>query len=121
MHDEIHKVLNFSRHFVDGLIDLQDCPHQGYFDKYDCRCVNCEQSLECQWLNQEHNFSLSRHRPAIELMKTLESAIYYVDTRLSMQEHDLAVCHCEACVWLRCAERLFEQGLESHLRCLNVR
>lgn len=73
-------------------------------------------AIECQWLNQEHNFPRENYAATPELMKTLESAIHYLDSRLSAQEHDLAVCHCEGCFWLRCAECLYEQAKESRLR-----
>ncbi len=113
---EVYKVLDYSRHFIGDLIELHDCSHHGYFDKYDSLCVNCEQRFECQWLNQDRNFLPDRNMPASEVMKTLEFAIHYVDAWLSAQEHDLVVCRCEGCSWLRCAECLFEQLRESRLR-----
>jgi len=116
MRKDIHSVLKFPQDFLGKTIDLQNCPHSGYFNTSDHRCIECEHSLECEWLKQDVSSLKFKTKPLPILIHHLESAICHIDARLSMQGHDLAVCLCDACKWLRNAENLFQQAAEYNLR-----
>ncbi|MCW9025410.1 MAG: hypothetical protein OQK73_12125 [Gammaproteobacteria bacterium] len=115
MREKIHQALTFSQEFVGHLIDVNNCPHHGYFTESDVSCIECEKSLECEWLNQDIHFT-SPYRPLPELVGKLQGAICHIDSHLSSHGHDLPVCNCEACQWLRHAENLFVQVSHFQLR-----
>lgn len=107
MKEQIHNALKFPQNYIGHFIDIHQCKHQGYFTGHDQRCIECEHSLECEWLNRVAVFSY-RHPSIAELLDKLEAGISHVDSYLSRQGHDLPVCDCEACQWLRQAENLVE-------------
>lgn len=112
MRKDIHNVLRFSQDFLSKVIDLNNCPHGGCYNKRDHRCIECVQSLECEWLRYDVSSLKLTKKPLPFLIQHLELAICHVDSKLAMQGHDLPVCHCEACDWLRKAENLFLQAAE---------
>lgn len=116
MRKDIHSVLKFSQDFLSKTIELENCSHGGFFNEHDCCCIECEHSFECEWLGHDVSSLKLKKKPLPFLIQHLESAICYVDSKLAMQGHDLPVCHCETCHWLRQAENLFLQATEYRLQ-----
>lgn len=110
MREIIISALEFARHLIHSQIDLHDCPHNGFYDKSDIRCLDCEFEAECEWLVSNDEFAALGEHSLSRLTDALEFASSYVDAQVTRLEHDMDRCSCDSCVWLRGGRKLLEQA-----------
>jgi hypothetical protein len=105
---QIVEALDYPRRLMQGSIELDRCTHAGHYAHRDPACRTCEHGLECEWLSG-HDEMVDLERKSLEaLADALEVCFSFVDARVTLDGHDSARCRCEACSWLRDAERLLD-------------
>ena len=108
MKTEVIAMLQFPRQLIRGHIPLDTCEHAGNFSSSDSGCHVCETRLECEWLYYNDESAALTEKPLDAVVDALGSAVLYVDACVTRAGHNARVCHCEACNWLRQAQRLHE-------------
>ena len=107
--------LQFPWWLVRGNLGLEECEHAGNYAVTDLKCLDCDDTVECQWLYHNDESSALTEKPIEELADALEFAVDYVDAYITWAEHDRRACACDACTWLRRAWRI-RDSIGSHLR-----
>jgi hypothetical protein len=110
MKTDIIDMLGFPRQIIRGEIPLETCEHAGNFSPSDHTCLVCETRLECEWLYGNDESAALAEKPLDAVVDALGSAVLYVDACVSRAGHNRLVCHCQACDWLRRAQRLHEDA-----------
>lgn len=100
--------LDYPRRLMQGSIELDQCTHAGHYARRDLACRTCQHGLECEWLSGHDELVDLGHKPLEALADALEVCFSFVDARVTLDGHDSARCRCEACSWLRDAERLLD-------------
>ena len=96
-------LLVFARDEIQGLIDLENCPHGGWFAVEDERCQICSANQECAWLLHNDGVLPWTERSDGDLLRALRFAVQLLDIQARDREHIVQTCACDACVWLRSA------------------
>jgi hypothetical protein len=109
MRERVIEVLAYPRHQLRENIDIDHCPHAGFYSRGTTECMECELEPECQWLCSNDEFSALKHKPKQALVDALEFATEYVDYLVTDWGHNSRLCGCDACTWLRDANQLFDQ------------
>ena len=109
MKREIIKALAYPVSLARGGIDLHDCDHCGHYDETGSDCSQCVQAPECEWLRGHDEFASLEEKSLEELESALQFALGLVAAQITHWGHAPRVCRCEACAWLRQAQRLFER------------
>ena len=116
MKTEIIKMLKFPRKIIRGSVPLETCEHAGNFSSSAPDCRICETRLECEWLYHNDESVALAEKPLDALVEAFGLAVLYVDACVTRAGHNARVCHCEACDWLRRAQRLLETAERVSLR-----
>ena len=111
MKQRIIEALAYPRKLVRNQIDPSECSHNGHFNSTDGDCQDCYHNAECEWLHSNDEFVALQSKSADELEGALEFAIGFVDALVTRRGHQTRTCCCEACVWLRDTEELFNDLL----------
>ncbi len=106
MKSEIIVMLEFPRRMIQGNIPLETCEHAGNFASRDPGCLVCETRLECEWLCTNDESAALGEKPLDAVVDALATAVLYVDACVTRASHDMQICRCEACDWLRRAQQL---------------
>lgn len=115
MRRELIEALTYPRLLVLKIIDEQDCPHDSLFEATCERCHQCDMNKECHWVSCLNDFSDFSGRPAYTINASLRYGIKLVESLHVELHHDETLCTCEACSWVRDAQRLTEE-FEEHLQ-----
>ena len=105
--------LDYPRFLVRDHLDLDECRHQGNYDRYDPKCGACSQQPECKWLVSHDEFSALEQKSTADLLESVKFAWLYVDAHVTFWGHNRHACACDACRWLRATNRLIEQAQAS--------
>jgi hypothetical protein len=111
MKHRIIEALAYPRTLVRNHIDPSECSHSGHFNATDDECQDCYHNAECEWLHSNDEFVALQGKSIEELEGALEFAIGFVDALVTRRGHHTRTCRCEACVWLRDTEQLFNDLL----------
>ncbi len=111
MRQQVIQMLAYPRAVVRNELkpELWDCPHNGFFDEEDQRCVLCDNQPECQWLYSNDEFAALGQRNMEGLAEGLQFAVRYISALAAYLGHMSHTCQCEMCVWLRDAQRISDQ------------
>jgi hypothetical protein len=109
MRRELIEALSYPRLLVQRIIDSRDCPHDSLFDATSERCHNCDINQECHWVSCLDDFADFDGKPSYLLNASLRYGIRLVESYHSELHHDETLCTCEACTWVRNAQRLTEE------------
>lgn len=109
MRRQMIEALSYPRMLVRQIIDGRDCPHDSLFEATSDRCRQCDINSECHWVNCLDEFADFADKPAHTLNASLRYGIKLVETLHSELQHDETLCTCEACTWVRDAQRLVEE------------
>lgn len=112
MKTEIIDMLAFPRQIIRGHVPLETCEHAGNFSPSATNCLVCEARVECEWLYHNDESVALTEKPLDVVVDALGSAMLYVRACVSRAGHNLLVCRCEACDWLRHAQQLHESAQE---------
>ena len=81
------------------MINVSECPHQGYFDRQDRKCWKCIWATECRWINSDYDGEALSKKSTGELIEALDCAVDLVNGHRT--HHDRKECDCQTCSWLR--------------------
>ncbi|MEJ2604771.1 MAG: hypothetical protein P8172_16070 [Gammaproteobacteria bacterium] len=116
MRQQLLAALDFPRSRVLTLIEEHGCSG-AQFGAYDEQCGRCNINRQCHWLtllNEDTGFA---DRAAYTVNASLRYGVQLIGDMSREASHDPAYCSCEACEWLRGAERLiaeFEETLPAN-------
>lgn len=96
---DILELLKLPREIVLGEMELDDCPHDGFYDTHDKRCRDCPQGMECIWLCRNDTISALKLRRLDELTDALDFALCYMHSTIAKWGHDMRYCRCDVCTW----------------------
>ena len=114
MRRQLIEALTYPRLLILKMIDERDCVHDSLFEATSERCHECDINRECHWATCLNDFSELMEKPEHTLNASLRYAVRLVESFHSELRHDESSCNCEACTWVRDAQRLieaFELGL----------
>ena len=114
MRRQLIEALSYPRLLVQKIMEENDCPYDGLFEATSERCHNCDLNSECHWVAYLSNFSGLEDKAIHTLNASLRYGIRLVENVHSELRHDETLCKCEACAWIRDAQRLTEE-FEAHL------
>ncbi|MFQ5994149.1 MAG: hypothetical protein ACE5K1_03565 [Acidiferrobacterales bacterium] len=106
--EQLIKTLAYPRYFVRNRLDLEDCPHSGFYAPGTKECLECDYEEECRWLFENEEFAALTRKPMSQLLEAVEFASAYIDARAKKSGHRVHRCHCVTCTWLREAQVLFD-------------
>jgi len=98
--------LSYPRQLLHGSLNLESCPHGGFYSPGDTGCQDCDDRPECQWLYHNDEFVALDRKSDHDLAQALDFAICYVTAQAA--GHDTRSCHCASCAWLRGALPLYD-------------
>lgn len=110
MRQSLIEALAYPRELVRNNMELDECPHSGFYDHEDGRCLTCSQQPDCEWLYNTEEFAALGQKPTNEILAALEIASDYVAAQTTYWEHDSWRCGCTSCTWLRDTLRLLDQA-----------
>lgn len=110
MRSRLLQLLEFPRQLVRGELELEDCPHDGFYDLRDTHCIDCPQGPECHWLCSNDEFASLEMHSTGELTRALDFALCYVRAGITKWEHDPEHCRCAICAWFREARELYDDA-----------
>jgi len=113
MKTEIIKMLEFPTKVVQGHIPFETCEHAGNFSPKDKGCLICDARIECEWLYHNDASTALGEKPLDVILEALGSALLYVDACVTRAGHDVETCRCDACEWLRRAQRLHDDAVSA--------
>lgn len=114
MRRQLIEALTYPRLLVEKIIGARDCPHDSLFHATNERCGQCDMNRECHWINCLNDFSDFADKPEYTINASLRYGIKLVESLHDELHHDETLCRCEACTWVRDAQRLTEE-FEKHL------
>lgn len=114
MRRQLIEALTFPRLLVQKIMEEDDCPHDSLFEATSERCHQCDLNSECHWVSCMSDFADLEDKAIHTLNASLRYGIRLVETVHSELRHDETMCKCEACTWIRDAQRLTEE-FEAHL------
>lgn len=106
MKEKIVDEFDYPYEVVKGGVSLRTCPHGGHFDKSSHNCAICESVEECLWIQKNDECAANERKSTDELLESLLFPLDYIDMQLARAGHNIGLCSCEACSWLRDTEAL---------------
>jgi hypothetical protein len=108
MRRQLIEALTYPRLLILKLLDDRDCVHDSVFEATSERCHECGMNSECHWATCLNDFQELREKPVHTLNASLRYGVRLVERYHSELRHDETTCTCEACSWIRDAQRLIE-------------
>lgn len=109
MRRAIIEALTYPRIVMLSQLDAEACPRNLYFDHAFPSCRNCDDADQCRWMNQNDEFQFLAEQPIEKLKQAIDYCIDYIESRVSLDDHNSRRCACESCSWIRGARRLSRQ------------
>ncbi len=103
--EKVLELLVFARDKIQDSLELESCPHGGWFATEDARCRQCAAQPECAWLLHNDGVLPWSERSDEDLHSALRFALELLGDAARGGEHDVQSCVCDACTWLRSARR----------------
>ena len=104
------EMLAFPRQLARDGIVLEQCQHWGNYSPNASDCAVCTSRLECEWLYHNDESTAPGEKSLDVIVGALGSALLYVDACMARAGHDVQTCRCDACDWLRRAQRLHDDA-----------
>lgn len=114
MRHQLIEALTYPRLLVQELIDERECPHENLFEATSVRCHQCDINKDCHWVSCLNDFADFDGKQNHTINASLRYGIKLVETLHSELRHNESMCTCEACTWIRDAQRLTEE-FDAHL------
>ena len=109
MRRQLIEALTYPRLLILKLLDDRECVHDSVFEATSERCHQCDMNSECHWATCLNDFQELSEKPAHTLNASLRYGVRLVEQYHSELRHDETTCTCEACTWIRDAQRLIEE------------
>ena len=97
---QIIELLEFPAFKMQGQLQLDDCPHSGFYNANDQQCVDCFQGVECLFVGNTESISSCQKKAFDRLISQLKIGIDYIDVNLQPNHRSRRRCYCENCSWL---------------------
>lgn len=101
--------LTYPRMMMLSHMDAERCPLHLRFDPGYEKCRGCERLRECQWLTDHNEFQALSEKPVQYLYDAMLFCIDFVESRSTLDGHNIGRCACEGCSWIRDARYLSHQ------------
>jgi hypothetical protein len=109
MRRQLIEALTYPRLLILKLLDDRDCVHDSVFEATSERCRQCDMNSECHWATCLNDFQELGGKPTHTLNASLRYGVRLVEHYHNELRHDETTCTCEACTWIRDAQRLIEE------------
>ena len=106
MKDKLLQALDYPSDFLKTSMNITHCPHGGHFNKNEKNCAICDTVEECLWLQKNDECVAHEQKSSNELLESLLFPLDYIDMQLARAGHNVGLCSCDACSWLRNTEAL---------------
>lgn len=106
MKEKLLQAFDYPNDYVKTGIGLKSCAHGGHYDKNDKACALCDSVEECLWLQKNDECVDRESKSQDDLFKSLQFPLDYIDMQLAKAGHNIGLCSCDACSWLRETEAL---------------
>ena len=113
MRARLLQLLEFPRKLVQGELELEGCPHSGFYDLRDKQCIDCPQGPECHWLCRNDEYASLQNHSTEELTRALDFALCYVHADIIKWDHKPETCGCIVCKWHREARAAYDEVISS--------
>jgi hypothetical protein len=107
---QIIELLEFPAFKMQGQLQLDGCPHAGFYDVADERCIDCFQGVECQFVGHSESITSCQKKAMARLISQLKIGIDYIDVNLQPNHRSRRRCYCENCSWLERANAILIAG-----------
>jgi len=108
MRRQLIEALTYPRLLILKMIEERECVHDSLFEATSERCRACNLNRECHWATCLNDFSELMEKPEHTLNASLRYGVRLVESYHGDRKHDETSCNCEACTWIRDAQRLIE-------------
>ncbi|GLP97295.1 hypothetical protein [Paraferrimonas sedimenticola] len=102
---ELIALLDFPRRKMLAMMELGECPHNGFFDLSDLRCQTCHQGSECRWVNHNDQCVDLDSKTLEDLQQQILKAADFIDASLDLDHQYRESCQCDNCRWLTKANK----------------
>ncbi|MBT1444214.1 hypothetical protein KJI95_06700 [Shewanella sp. JM162201] len=99
--EKLIELFEFARKRIIQSMELRHCPHAGFYNSVDERCLYCHQGMECIWMNHNDELVALEQKSDEDLKQQLLIAVDFVDSNLSPYHLTRRKCQCENCQWLK--------------------
>ncbi|MBE7215020.1 hypothetical protein MK852_07555 [Shewanella benthica] len=103
---QLIELLEFPRKRILQSMELNSCPHAGFFNTSDEQCLNCHQGMECTWMNHNDELVAVEEKSVKEIKQQLLIAVDFIDSNLTPHHLSRRNCECDNCSWLRKTQKL---------------
>ncbi|MDR8525216.1 hypothetical protein [Shewanella fidelis] len=98
---QLIELLEYPRRRILQSMELRYCPHAGFYNPTDMKCINCHQGMECTWMNHNDETIAVERKTVEDLKQQLLVAVDFIDSSLTPHHLSRRNCECENCIWLR--------------------
>jgi hypothetical protein len=81
--EKLIELFDFARRRIIQSMELRHCPHAGFYNSVDERCIHCHQGMECVWMNHNDELVTLEEKTEEQLKQQLLIAVDFVDSNLS--------------------------------------
>lgn len=106
---QLIELYEFARKRIIKSMDLQGCPHAGFYNSSDENCISCDQNLECVWMNHNDELVSLQDKSVEQLEQQLLIAVDFIDSNLTPYHLSRHHCECENCTWLRQVQKIMDR------------
>jgi len=99
----VSDLLQYPRWIIEREVDFTDCRYDGHYNAYLPKCVNCQFSRGCRWLDQQRAPDVGA-APLGELVDALGAAVEYLES--TNRQHEIDDDDMRA--WMREARRFLQ-------------
>ncbi|MEI6859729.1 MAG: hypothetical protein V5788_08120 [Shewanella sp.] len=103
---QLIELLEFPRKRILQSMELNSCPHAGFFNSSDEQCLNCYQGMECIWMNHNDECIAVEEKSVKDLKQQLLIAVDFIDSSLTPYHLSRRKCLCDNCFWLKKTQKL---------------
>ncbi|MDB2387293.1 hypothetical protein N9W21_08125 [Shewanella sp.] len=102
---QLIELLKYPRQRILQSMELDRCPHAGFFNHSDMACINCHQGMECTWMNANDETIAVDQKTEAALKQQLLVAVDFIDSSLSPHHLSRHYCECDNCSWLKSVQK----------------
>ena len=108
MKQTLVNTLEYPKVLLKEYLQMDSCPHSYFYNRHDANCQMCFAKPECEWLYKHDTTGELHDKSNRQLLNDLEFALLSIQGHIARWEHNSHYCECEACEWLKNAQRLYD-------------
>ena len=110
MKQTIINLLKYPRILLKETLAIEPCPHTYLYNKHDLGCLECSCRTECEWLYKNDTADELNKKSEEQLVHELQFTMTSIQAYIAQWEHNSSHCQCEACVWLKTAQDVYDKN-----------